>query len=272
MTWHIDGPAWQAYAEGSLDPAAEAAVEMHVTGCATCQSGARTLMADDVHSLWEAVHTEITTPRLARPLRLLTRFGVPEEDLVVVGAAHDLLLSWSVAVGAAVCCAIVVGLFPVRFPGGPQALFLVLAPLIPVLAVVATFDATDPFREVTEAAPFSMLRLALLRTTAALTAAVPLTVAVTLTVPDLHAYFATWLLPGLMLTLTALIMLTWFTAWAAGAVVSLAWLAVAVTAASTHSLGAVATVAGQAACAAAVVTLLVLLVRTTTVQHARVAR
>ena len=268
MSWHIDETTWHAYAAGELGAVAETAVETHVTACPGCRAGARALMPDP-EPLWQAVHAEIMTPRLPRGLRLLARLGVPEDDLVVLAGAHDLLLSWSVAVGAAVLCAVVTGLAPAHFPAGPQALFLILAPLVPVLAVVATYDATDPFRELTDASPFSKLRIALLRTSAALTAAIPLTVAVALIVPALRGYFATWLLPGLALTVATLILLTWLTAWVACGVTGVGWIAAASVAAGNGTIDAVATTAGQVGFAVAGVALAALFVRAGTVQHAR---
>jgi hypothetical protein len=268
MSWHIDEPTWQVYAAGRLEPAAEAAVETHVTACPECRAGAGALIGDP-EPLWQAIQAEITRPRLSGPLRALARLGVPEDDLVVLAGSRDLLFSWSVAVGAAMLCAIVTGLAPTRLPGGPEAFFLILAPLVPVLAVVATYDATDPFREVTEAAPFSKLRLALLRTSAALTAAIPLTVAVALTVPNLTGYFATWLLPGLALTVATLILLTWLTAWVACGVTCAGWIAAASVATGNGAIDAVATTAGQAGFALAVVVLAALFVRTGTTQHTR---
>ena len=80
MTWHIEGPTWQAYAAGRLDPAAEAAVETHMTACPDCRAGARTLPGVvDPEPVWLAVQAEITRPRLPLPLRVLARLGVPEE-------------------------------------------------------------------------------------------------------------------------------------------------------------------------------------------------
>jgi hypothetical protein len=268
MSWHITEPTWRAYAAGGLDAVAEAAVETHVTTCPDCRAGARVLVPDP-EPLWRAVQAEITRPRLPWPLRALARAGVPEDDLVVLAASRDLLLSWSVAVGAAVLCAVVTGFAPVRLFGGPQAFFLILAPRVPVLAVVAAYDATDPFREVTEASPFSKLRLALLRTSAALVAAIPLTVAVALIVPNLHDYFAAWLLPGLALTVATLILLTWLTAWVACAVTSAGWIAAASLATGNGVIDVVPTAAGQAGFAVAVIALAALLVRAGTVQHSR---
>lgn len=270
MSWHIQGPTWQAYAAGRLDPAAEAAVETHVTACPDCRAGARALPGVvDPGPLWQAVKADIDRPRLAAPLRMLARLGVPEDDLVVLATTRDLLRSWSIAIGAALLCAFLTALAPVQMPGGPQALFLILAPLIPALAVMATYDTTDPFREVAEASPFPKLRLALLRTVAALAAAIPLTVAVALVVPGLQSYFATWLLPGLALTVGTLILLTWLTPWVAGGVVSVGWIVAASAAAGTRTIDAVTTTAGQTAFAVALVALGALLVRADTTQHVR---
>ncbi|WP_433061100.1 zf-HC2 domain-containing protein [Dactylosporangium sp. CS-033363] len=268
MSWHVDQETFERYAAGRLDPVAAAALEQHVTACPPCRAGARPLVPD-VGVLWAAVHAEIVRPRPPWPLRLLARLGVPESDLVVVAAARDLRLSWSVAVGAAVCCAFLAGLTPVPLPGGPAAVFLLLAPLIPVLAVIATYDATDPFREVAGTTPYSRLRLALLRTVAALVAAVPLTVAAALAVPALHGYFATWLLPGLALTVAALILLTWLTARVATAVVATGWLVLGSVAGGTGAIQALPTAAGQAGSALVTAVLAAALVHVTTTNHAR---
>jgi hypothetical protein len=265
VSWHLDEQTWTAYAGGQLNPDAEAAVEQHVTSCPRCRTGAPAVA--DVGAIWTEVHTEITRPRPPWPLRLLAGRGIAESDLVVVSAARDLLRSWSVAVGCAILCAVLTALVPVRLPGGPPALFLIIAPLIPVVAVVAAYDATDPFREVTETTPYSKLRLALLRTAAALTAAIPLTVAVAVVVPALHGLFAAWLLPGLALTVTTLILLTWLTAWIASAVVGAGWLVVA--SALAGSMGTVATGPGQAGFALVLAALLVVLVRVATTQPTR---
>lgn len=268
MNWHVDEPVWRAYAAGRLDPVAEAAVENHVTSCPRCRDGARAVVPD-VGPLWESVHARISAPRRSWPLRFLARLGIPDTDLVVVGGSRDLLLSWSVAVGAAVFCALFTGVAPVPVPGGPPALFLILAPLVPVLAVVAAYDATDPLREITGTTPFSTLRLALLRTAAALTAAVPLTVATALAVPALHGYFAAWLLPGLVLTVATLILLTWLRAWIASAVVGAGWLVVASVTARAGGLDAATTAPGQALSALVLLALGAVLVRVTTTQHDR---
>ena len=223
MSWHVDAPLCEAYAAGRLDPAAEAGVETHITGCAECRAVARTVVAPAVAAaVWTEVRATISTPSLPLPWRALRRMGVRGDDLVVVSAADSLLLPWAVAVGFAVVCACVVGLAGLG-PASRDAAFLALAPLVPVLAVVASYDALDPLREVTAPAPYSKLRIALLRATAALSVAVPSTLAIGLLVPDMDDLAFVWLAPSLGLTVGLLVLLTWFEARVAGGVVAALW-------------------------------------------------
>ena len=219
-TWHLDDATWHAYAAGALDPAGEASVEAHVTGCATCRAAARAVAAVDTAAVWTAVRDRVTGPQLAVPLRWLRRLGMPEHELVLLGAADAVMLPWVTAVGAALACALVSGLSPLR--GGTA--FLGLAPLIPLLAVMAAFDATESLREVSAPTPYSKLRLALLRTTAAMAVAVPVTTVIGLVIPHLHLLAFAWLVPGLALTSTALALLTWLPPRVVGGVLASLWI------------------------------------------------
>lgn len=225
MSWHLDEYTWHAYAEGRLDPAAEASVEAHVTGCARCREVARkSVPAAQTTAVWEAVRATIAEPALPAPLRWLRRLGVPAHDLVVVSAADSLLVPWAATVGAALATACALGLTGLS-AANQDAAFLALAPLIPVLAVALAHDALDPLREVSQATPFSKLRLHLLRVAATLAVAVPATSAIGLVVPNLQDLALAWLLPSLGLTAAALVLLTWLEALYAGAVVGGAWVA-----------------------------------------------
>ena len=260
--WHVDGATWTAYAAGRLDPVAQAAVDAHVVSCPACRDGARAQIVS-VEPLWEAVHTAIARPRLPVSLRVLRRLGAPEDDLVALAASDDLRLPWAVAVGSSLLCAMVAGLASAH----QDAFFLVLAPLVPVLSLVAAYDATDPVRELAGATPYSKLRLALLRTTAALAFALPLTLTVGLVVPGLRPLALVWLLPALGLTGGALLLLTWLTAWTAGGVVALAWALVVVATERTGDVTVLTGPAAQAALAAVGVGCAALLVVRTTTLH-----
>ena len=226
MTWHIDAPSWEAYGAGRLDPAAELSVESHLVGCPDCRSAARSQVpTGTAEVVWSGVRATISAPAPSLPQRAMQRLGVAPDDAVVVSAADAFLVPWAVAVGFAVASACIVGLAGLG-PASRDAAFLALAPLVPVLAVVTSYDALDPLREVMAPTPYSKLRLALLRATAALTVAVPATMAIGLVVPNMDDLALTWLAPSLGLTLAALVLLTWFEAWVTGVLVASAWVTV----------------------------------------------
>jgi hypothetical protein len=265
MTWHVDAQVWEAYAAGRLDPAAEASVDAHVVRCATCRQTARVQVEPvTLDAVWPAVSNRIARPVLPPWLRPLRSLGVRDDDLVVLSAA-TLLVPWAIAVGTALACAMLTGL-TTRYQ---DTAFLLLAPLIPVLAVVAAYDSTDPLRDVSTPTPYSKVRLALLRTVAALAVAVPATMAVGLLIPGLEPLAFQWLLPALGLTWSALVLLTWLNAPTAGGVVSLAWASAVLTLGRVHEVGILTVPVAQAGFAAAAAVLVVLfLIRTSTLRLA----
>jgi hypothetical protein len=263
MTWHVDTHVWEAYAGGRLEPATEASVDAHVVSCPSCRTAASSYVEPAVlESVWPSVSVRIARPVLPAWLRPLRRVGVPDDDLVLLSAA-SLLAPWAIAVASALSCAMVTGLLT-RYQ---DIAFLLLAPLIPVLAVVATYDSTDPLREVSTVTAYSKLRLALLRTVAALAVAVPVTMAVGLLIPGLEPLAFQWLLPALGLTLTALVLLTRFTAWIAGGAVAGAWTVAVVALGRLHEVDVLTAPAVQAGFAAvAAVLAAVVLIRTSTLR------
>ena len=263
MTWHVDTQVWEAYAVGGLDPATATSVDAHVVSCPTCREAAKGHVEPvALTSIWTTVRDQIARPVLPPWLRPLRTLGVPDDDLVVLSTA-SLLLPWAMAVGSALVCAMLAGLVP----SYQDATFLLLAPLIPVLAVVAAYDSTDPLREVSVPTPYSKVRLALLRTVAALVVAVPVTQAIGLLIPGLEPLAFRWLLPALGLTLASLVLLTWLTAELAGGAVCLAWVVAVATVGRTYEVDVLATAAAQTGFAvAAAVLAAVFLIRTSTLR------
>lgn len=219
--WHVPAPTWRAYAAGSLEPAAATSVEAHVVACPHCQAAARS--AVDTSVVWASVQATVARPRVPWPLRFLRRLGLPDDVAVVLGAGDGVLLLGITVVAAALTCALSTGLTPWR----PDAVFLALAPLVPALAVVAAFDATHCLREVSAPTPYSRIRLALLRTAAGLTLAVPVTFLIGVLIPGLSGLMFAWLLPSLGLTVAGLVLLTWLTPSVVAGVLALGWITVA---------------------------------------------
>ncbi|GAA0221218.1 zf-HC2 domain-containing protein [Cryptosporangium japonicum] len=269
MSWHVDERVWKAYTAGRLDPAAEASVETHVTGCVSCRAAAHDYAAaDTAETVWAGVRATITAPTPSLLHRVLRRLGVRGDDLVLLSAGGSLLVPWAVAVavGFAIACACVVGLAGLD-PVNQDAVFLAMAPLAPVLAVVVSYAALDPLRDLTAPTPFSKLRLALLRTVASLVVALPATAAIGLVVPGLGDLTFLWLAPSLGLTLAALVLLTWWEAPVTAAMVVSLWVGVVVVVRTTGTVDVLTTPVVQAAFAVAGLVLAVAFVlRTSTLR------
>jgi hypothetical protein len=262
--WHVPPETWSAYAAGALAGPDEASVESHVLGCAACRAAATAHAPLDTARLYDDVLATATRPVVPAPLRWLLKVGVPEQELVLLGAADAVALPWVTAVGAALVCALLSGLAGNQL----EPVFLALAPLVPVLSVVAAFDATQSLREVSATAPYSTLRLVLLRVTAALVVALPATTAISLLVPNLQALAFSWLLPGLALTTTALVLVTRFAPWLAGTALCMTWASGVAVVSGAGQLEVVVSTAAQAAFAGlTAIMALALVARTTTWSH-----
>ncbi|WP_433545701.1 zf-HC2 domain-containing protein [Streptomyces sp. CA-294286] len=125
---------------------------------------------------------------------------------------------------------------------GPAArpLLLTLAPLVPLAGVAASYGRhADPMHEINASTPGGGLRLLLLRTAVVLGVSVPLLTVAGAVLPDAPGVpgAAAWLLPGLALTLTALVLGSWLGCRTAAAAVATGW-ALAVTLPAVSSWGA----------------------------------
>jgi hypothetical protein len=245
--WHVDAGAWEAYGAGRLGDIAMASIDAHVALCDVCQRSARvavTLAETDL--VWAGIRKEIRRPELPMAVRLLRRVGVPEADLAVLGASGGLVLPWSLAVGAALVCALLTSVITVR----QDEIFWLLTPTATLCAVITAFEATELLRAIMGATSYDKVRLALLRTVATLAVAIPSTVAVGFAVPGLSDLAFVWLLPALALTALALALHTWLSSWTAAGLCGVGWLAIVLTLSRTGSFELLSGPGVQAACLA----------------------
>ena len=99
----------------------------------------------------------------------------------------------------------------------------------------------------------------------ALVVALPATTAISLLVPNLQALAFSWLLPGLALSSTALVLITRFAPWLVGSALALAWASgVAVVSGAGHLEVLVSTAAQAALTGVTAVMAMALGARTTT--------
>jgi len=238
-TWHVDASTLGAWVEGTSGPIASASIEQHLVQCAQCRAAVAGLVRiEDVPGSWDDVLAEVSGGA-GLVERVLVRLGLRAGDAVVVGAAPVLRIAWSAGLAA------VLGFILVASMVGDdhgQALFLALAPLMPVAGVAAAYGpSADPSYELGLAAPYRMIRLVLLRSAAVLLAAVPITVAAGLLLPLDGATGVAWVLPALAFTVLVLGAGSWVDPWAAAVTVGAGWVtAVAVSARLGDVLAALA--------------------------------
>jgi hypothetical protein len=224
--WHLDPEAIRRYAQGPVAPALAASAEAHLMKCATCR-GAISSYVDPrrVASIWHQVVERVDQPRRGWPERMLVRLGVGEATARLVAATPTLRGPWLLAVAGVLALAAWAAQVDERF----LRTFLVVAPLAPLAGVAVAFaGGIDPTREIGLAAPYSGLRLLLIRTTAVLAVTAPIVATAGLALPGSNWLAATWLLPTAGLTCAALALTARMTPVVAVGVVATAWVLVSV--------------------------------------------
>lgn len=219
--WHCDVELLRRYTAGRADPVLSASVEAHLVRCAGCRAElARLADRSAFEPVWAGVRTAIARLVPPLPLRLLRRLGLPEPDAVLLAAARSLRGPWLLATVTVLVFAVAAA-----WTGGRTGLaaYLLVAPLVPVLGVVAAFSTDPALAELTTATPYSKVRLALLRTAAVTVTTVPLVAAVGGALPGVGWLAFAWLGPALGLTVAALVALTWLSPTVTGSGLATCW-------------------------------------------------
>lgn len=228
--WHVDPAALSAWVEGTSGSIAGASVEQHLVRCEECRNAVAGLVPiEGVPGDWDQVLAQVSAGRSGRVERGLTRLGLQVGDAVVIAATPVLRVAWAAAL------AVVLGfilLASMLGHDGGRALFLVVAPLLPVVGVAAAYGpSTDPSYELVVGAPYRMMRLILLRTAAVLVTAMPVMTAAGFLLPWRGVVAVAWLLPSLAFTVAVLGASVWVDPSAAAGAIAVGWIcAVAVSA------------------------------------------
>jgi hypothetical protein len=217
--WHLDPEAIRRYTRGAPDLAASA--EAHLMKCATCRSAIH-VDARRVEKIWHEVVDRVDAPRRSWPERMLTRLCVGEATARLIAATPTLRGPWLLAVAGVLALAAWAAQVDERL----LQMFLVVAPLGPLAGVAVAFaGGLDPTREIGLAAPYSGLRLLLIRTAAVLAVTVPIVALAGFALPGSH-WPAAWLLPTAGLTCAALTLTVRVTPVVAVGVVATTWVLV----------------------------------------------
>ena len=219
--WHLDPEAIRRYAQGAVPPDLAASAEAHLMKCATCRDAIGSHVdTRRVEAIWHEVADRVDNPRPSWPERILARLGVGEATARLVAVTPTLRVPWLLGIAGVLALSVWAAQIDERF----LRMFLVIAPLGPLAGVAVAFaGGLDPTREIGLAAPYSGLRLLLIRTAAVLAVTVPIVTAAGLALPGSHWTAAAWLLPTAGLTCVALALTARLTPVVAAGVVATAW-------------------------------------------------
>ncbi len=226
MRWHIDGDMFAAYQRGDLTPSRMMAVDTHLQACATC----RAAVPQDpgwLDASWSAITEMLDTPRPRPAERLLTLVGVPHHRVRILVATPALRWSWLGATVSVLAFGIAAALAGQSGAHMTLLLYLVFAPILPVLAVATVYGPpVDPMHEITSVTPVAGPALVLWRSSAVVGLSVVIGMLGAAFVPGPGWWAVAWLLPALLLCVSTLALATVLPLIRAAAVFGGAWLVV----------------------------------------------
>jgi len=203
QTWHLDHELAERYTSGQASRVVSASIEQHLIGCGQCRGLLAPSAEQRSDRIWGEVIKRVQAPP-TRPLeRLLRACGMADSTARLLTVTPSLRGSWLIGV---VFVLVIAELSANTSPGG-IALFMALAPVLPMISVAAAFGGDmDPSREMVGAAPYPMLRLLLARTAAVVASTLIPAAALALLIPGSTWLAMGWLLPSLALTAGVLVL------------------------------------------------------------------
>jgi hypothetical protein len=267
VEWHPPEDLLAGYAAGDVEEVVAWSVEAHLEGCATCRTSVSVHVDEERLVRNRAVLMAFTAvPDGGWMWRLAVRCGIPDHLLRLLAATSSLRRSWLLSVvgvlGVVTAEAALIRHFWPAHAGSlaahPTAAelapFLLVGPLLVLAGVAAAFlPALDPTYRLAVASPFSSLTLLLVRSLAALIAALVPVVCAAFLIPGPGWLPAAMLLPSLAACAVALALVTAIGPTAAVVTSGVLWAVPVLVVAATHSPLATVQGNGQALCAAALV-------------------
>lgn len=222
--WHAPVALLTRFADdpASLDDASASSVESHLVACDACRSRLAATASLDLAASWHAVADRIDRPRTSVLERLLDRLGAGGGLARLVSATPGLWLAGLAAITGLAVAAVLVS--READAAGP---FLVLAPLVPLAGVAATFaPAAEPAGETGVATPLYGVGLALRRAALVVTTTFAVLTVAALAAPGVGIESAAWVLPALALTLASLALGTWWRVEVCSSALAVSWVVV----------------------------------------------
>jgi hypothetical protein len=227
MKWHAPTELLRSYARGDLDHASGMSLEAHTLGCAECRTRLSDLAAALVERTWPPIADVIDAPRASWAERLLERVGVSTSVARLIGTTPSMRLSWFLSTVTSLVFGVV--LSHAASGAGRNLPFLIIAPLMPVLAIAAVYGS--PFanaNEIERATPFAPWRVLLLRSMAVLAVCVVASAVLSLGLAGPFARAWLWLAPALALSALVLALSTWVSLARAALTSAVLWIGLAV--------------------------------------------
>ncbi len=193
--WHCDDEALAAFAAGTVDPVSGASVETHLMTCEQCRAAVNELFPQQfLADVWADVRESIEAPAPGLVERLLTWVGVSGETARLLVSVPAMQGAWLVGL---ICATGFAALATVMSNELGLVTFLLIAPLAPLAGVAASFGGeADPSHELVSVAPYSPVRLLMVRSAGVLCTSLPLTIVVGLTLPGPDLLAIAWLTPA----------------------------------------------------------------------------
>jgi hypothetical protein len=216
VEWHIGADLFDDYQRGGLTPSRMLAVEAHLQACAGC----RAAVPQDpgwLDESWSGIAARLDDPRV----------DLSHHRVRVLIAAPALRWSWLGATVAVLTFGIAAAVAGQSAARTTLLLYLVCAPILPVLAVATVYGPPiDPMHEITSATPMAGPSLVLWRSTAVVGLSVVIGLLGALLLPGPGWWAVAWLLPALLLCVSTLALATAMPLVRAAAVFGSAWLVV----------------------------------------------
>jgi hypothetical protein len=208
MNWHAPTELLDAYVRGDLDHASGMSIEAHTLRCEQCRARLTELAAPLVHRTWDGIADAIDIPRPHWIERWLERIGVSASSARLIGTTPAMRTSWFLA--TLLSLGFGVFLSHAASGSGRSLPFLMIAPLMPVLAIAAAYGSPlGRLDEIEQATPYRPWRMLLLRSMTVLVVCVAASAVLSLAIPGPTARAWLWLAPALALSTLVLALSTW---------------------------------------------------------------
>jgi len=187
-----------------------------------------------------SIHAELDAPQESRLARLLRRLGVPDLTVPLVTATPALRRSWFAAVAIAVLFALTTASNSMGSGVDRIAVFLTLAPLVPLLGVALAFGkGIDPTHDLVVAAPRDTFKVFLIRAVTVLVASSTILLLTSALLPDGGFFRVAWLMPAVAVTALSMALSSSFAPRRVATVIGAVWLVVVIIASGAASVAAV---------------------------------